>query len=42
VENGLRHLAWLLDDDVVVRSAVGMGWRRALAGYVPEPFRHLG
>jgi hypothetical protein len=42
LEHGLRHLAWLMDDDVVVRSALGEGWRRVLAGYVPEPFRHLG
>ena len=42
LEHGLRHLAWLMDDDRVVRSALGEGWRRALAGYVPQPFRHLG
>jgi hypothetical protein len=42
LEHGLRHLAWLMDDDAVVRSALGERWRRMLAGYVPEPFRHLG
>jgi hypothetical protein len=42
LEHGLRHLAWLMDDDAVVRSALGDRWRRVLSGYVPEPFRHLG
>jgi hypothetical protein len=41
LEHGLRHLAWLVEDDAVVRSVLGEGWRRVLAGYVPEPFRHL-
>jgi hypothetical protein len=42
LEHGLRHLAWLMDDDAMVRSALGEGWRRVLAGYAAEPFRHLG
>jgi hypothetical protein len=41
VEHGLRHLAWLEKDDAVVREALSPEWKRALAGYVPEPFRHL-
>jgi hypothetical protein len=42
LEHGLRHLSWLVADDDVVRTALGEDWRRVLAGYVPEPFRHLG
>ena len=39
LEHGLRHLAWLARDDEVVASNLSPEWRRALAGYVPEPFR---
>ena len=42
VEHGLRHLAWLVADDPVVAGELSDGWRRILAGYVPEPFRTLG
>jgi hypothetical protein len=42
LEHGLRHLAWLAEDDPVVRSQLDTGWHAALAGYVPEPFRALG
>lgn len=41
VEHGLRHIAWLAQDDAVVAAALSEPWRTALAGYVPEPFRHL-
>jgi len=41
LEHGLRHLAWLVKDDDAVRSALSEEWKRVLAGYVPEPFRHL-
>jgi hypothetical protein len=41
LEHGLRHLAWLMRDDEVVQTALGESWRRLLAEYVPEPFRHL-
>ena len=41
LEHGLRHLAWLVEDNETVRSILSEGWKRALAGYVPEPFRHL-
>ena len=41
LEHGLRHLAWLVRDDEVVRAEIGDGWPDALAEYVPEPFRHL-
>ncbi len=41
LEHGLRHLAWLANDDVGVQSVLSDGWKRVLAGYVPEPFRHL-
>jgi hypothetical protein len=42
VEHGLRHLAWLAQDDPAVATALPDGWRRLLMGYIPEPFRNLG
>jgi hypothetical protein len=39
LDHGLRHLAWLMRDDPVVRDTLSHGWRIALADYVPEPFR---
>jgi hypothetical protein len=42
LEHGLRHMAWLVQDDDAVRSALSDEWKSLLAGYVPEPFRHLG
>ena len=42
VEHALRHVAWLAQDDNAVRAALSPAWLTALAGYVPEPFRHLG
>jgi hypothetical protein len=39
LEHGLRHLAWLAQDDAVVRERLSQAWRDALAAYVPEPFR---
>jgi len=42
VEHALRHMAWLAQDDAAVKAALSPGWRAALAGYVPEPFRHIG
>jgi hypothetical protein len=42
VEHGLRHLAWLAQDDPVVAAELPSAWRPILAGYVPEPFRALG
>lgn len=42
LEHGLRHLAWLANDDRVVRDILSDEWRALLAGYIPEPFRHLG
>ncbi len=41
VEHALRHMAWLAQDDAAVKAALSPGWVAALAGYVPEPFRHL-
>jgi hypothetical protein len=41
LEHGLRHLAWLVKDDATVRSVLSDEWRDVLAGYGPEPFRHL-
>jgi hypothetical protein len=41
LEHGLRHLAWLVGDDEVVRSLLSDDWKGVLGGYVPEPFRHL-
>ncbi len=42
VEHGLRHLAWLAEDDPVAAATLPPGWRPVLAAYVPEPFRVLG
>jgi hypothetical protein len=42
VEHGLRHLAWLAQDDPVVAAELPREWRPVLAAYVPEPFRALG
>lgn len=42
VEHGLRHMAWLVQDDPVVMSVLPAAWRSVLADYVPEPFRNLG
>jgi hypothetical protein len=41
VEHALRHMAWLAQDDDAVRNVLSPAWLAALAGYVPEPFRHL-
>jgi hypothetical protein len=41
IEHGLRHLAWLTQDDPVVAEALPTGWLSTLQGYVPEPFRQL-
>ena len=41
LEHGLRHLSWLIEEDVTVQSVLSPGWKRVLADYVPEPFRHL-
>jgi len=42
LEHGLRHLAWLVGDDEVVRATLSDDWKKVLLDYVPEPFRHLG
>ncbi len=42
VEHGLRHLAWLAQDDPVVAHELPAAWHLALAEYMPEPFRNLG
>jgi hypothetical protein len=39
IEHALRHLAWLVADDLVVADRLGYPWARALRGYRPEPFR---
>ena len=41
IEHGLRHLAWLTQDDPVVAEALPTGWLSTLHGYIPEPFRQL-
>ena len=38
----MRHLAWLAEDDDVVRQELSDEWHAALARYAPEPFRSLG
>lgn len=42
LEHGLRHLAWLAQDDEVVAGRLTGAWQDALSAYVPEPFRSLG
>ena len=42
IEHGIRHLAWLAEDDPVVADTLPPAWRPILARYVPEPFRALG
>lgn len=42
LEHGLRHLAWLLQDDPAVSARLADGWHQALGDYVPEPFRTFG
>ena len=37
-EHALRHLAWLTNDDPVIKERL-VGWGPALSRYVPEPFR---
>jgi len=41
LEHGLRHLAWLAREDKIVMAALSDDWKRALVGYVPEPFRNM-
>ena len=41
VEHGLRHLAWLMREDVAIKQALA-GWSRVLSEYEPEPFRAFG
>jgi hypothetical protein len=41
LEHGLRHLAWLAQDDEMVAGRLSPEWRAALTAYVPEPFRAL-
>ena len=41
LEHAVRHLAWLAQDDGVVRATLGDGWHAALRDYLPEPFRNL-
>ncbi len=42
IEHALRHVAWLAQEDDAVKAALSPAWLHALAGYLPEPFRHLG
>jgi hypothetical protein len=41
VEHGLRHLAWLVKDDPVVREELAGEWAAILDNYEPQPFRNL-
>jgi hypothetical protein len=41
VEHGLRHLAWLAQEDPVVPTMLSAEWKRYLRAYVPEPFSHI-
>ena len=41
VEHGLRHLAWLVQEDDAIHGALP-AWSAALATYDAEPFRAFG
>jgi hypothetical protein len=41
VEHGLRHFAWLMQEDEAIHQALA-DWSRALSAYDPEPFRAFG
>jgi hypothetical protein len=41
IEHGLRHLSWLAQEDLVVRTTLSTEWKTVLAAYLPEPFQHL-
>jgi hypothetical protein len=41
IEHGLRHLAWLANDDPTVAERLTADWRALLAHYTPQPFQHL-
>jgi hypothetical protein len=41
IEHGLRHMAWLAQEDQVAKAVLSDDWKRLLEGYVPEPFQHL-
>ena len=41
IEHGLRHLAWLAQEDPVVPTVLSTEWKNYLLGYVPEPFSHV-
>jgi hypothetical protein len=42
LEHALRHLAWLVREDEVVRAELSDSWREALADFVPATFQQLG
>jgi hypothetical protein len=41
LEHGLRHLAWLAREDVIVGDALDAKWHGYLADLLPEPFQQL-
>ncbi len=41
IEHALRHFAWLLQDDPVIRDLFAERWGPALESYTPEPFRSV-
>ena len=41
IEHGLRHRAWLAQDDALVAGVLDSAWHPLLADYTPEPFRAL-
>ncbi|MFP5331589.1 MAG: hypothetical protein ACLGHX_04385 [Acidimicrobiia bacterium] len=41
LEHAIRHLAWLVGTDDVVRSTLDDQWHAILRSYVPEPFQQL-
>ena len=41
IEHGLRHLAWLAQEDPVVPTVLSDPWKEYLRPYVPEPFSRI-
>jgi len=41
LEHALRHFAWLVKDDPIIRDLFAAEWGEALQEYEPEPFRSM-
>ena len=41
LEHALRHFAWLVKDDPVIKDLFAAAWGEVLQEYEPEPFRSM-